>query len=98
MGFCIPFKTCTPVMGPTQPPIQWVLRTVFTVLKRVARGADNSLPTTAARARRGALRVITVPSYAFTKCCLIFKYKNNNTIYVYFPDSKNACPPLCIIF
>lgn len=71
---------------------------LFSVLKRVARGADNSLPTTAARARRGALRVITVPSYAFTKCCLIFKCKNNNTIYVYFPDSKNACPPLYIIF
>lgn len=71
---------------------------LFAVLQRAARGTNHSLPTTAVRARRGAMRVITVPSYAFMNCCLICKYKNNNTIDVYFSDSKNACPPLCIIF
>jgi hypothetical protein len=48
---------------------------IFSVLKGPTRGADNLLPTTATRAKRGAKTVITVPSYAFNRRCSIFKYK-----------------------
>ena len=62
LDFVSPSRRAPRLWDPTQSPNQWVLFTVFTVSKRAARGADHSPPTTAARTRRGAMRVITVPS------------------------------------
>jgi hypothetical protein len=36
-----------PVLGPTQPPIQWVPRALSLVLKRLGRDADHSTPSSA---------------------------------------------------
>jgi hypothetical protein len=36
-----------PVLGPTQPPIQWVPGALFLVVRRAGREADHSPPTSA---------------------------------------------------
>jgi hypothetical protein len=37
----------TPVLGPTQPPIQWGTEDLSLVVKRLRREADHSPPTSA---------------------------------------------------
>jgi hypothetical protein len=40
-------SSSSPVLGPTQPPIQWVERTLSPGVKRPGREADHSFPTNA---------------------------------------------------
>jgi hypothetical protein len=50
------FSTASiPALGPTQPPIQWVLRAVSLGVKRPGREANHSLPSSAEVKNGGAI-------------------------------------------
>jgi hypothetical protein len=44
---CLSTTSSRPVLGPTQPPIQWVPGALSLGVKRPGREADNSLPSSA---------------------------------------------------
>jgi hypothetical protein len=52
-----------PALGPTQPPIEWVLGALSPGVKRLGRGADHS-PPTSAEVKKIWIYTST-PSYAF---------------------------------
>jgi hypothetical protein len=58
-----------PVLGPTQPPIQWVPGALSPGVKRQAREADHSSPASAEVKRR--LIYTSTSLYAFMTQCLI---------------------------
>jgi hypothetical protein len=58
-----------PVLGPTQPPIQWVLGALSSGVKRQGREADHSPPVSAEAKKMGIYTSIS--SYAFMAQCLI---------------------------
>jgi hypothetical protein len=53
----------TPVLGPTQPPIQWVSGALSPGVKRPERGADHSPPTSAEVKKMWIC--ISTPPYVF---------------------------------
>jgi hypothetical protein len=68
-----------PVLGPSQPPIQWVLGVLSLGVKRPAREADHS-PPTSAEVKKTWISIST-PPYAFMAQCLI-KHRGNFTFYL----------------
>jgi hypothetical protein len=58
-----------PVLGSTQPPIQWLPGTLSPWVKRQGREADNS-PQSGAQVKKMWIYTST-PTYAFMKYCLI---------------------------
>jgi hypothetical protein len=58
-----------PALGPTQPPIQWVLGALFLVVKRPGREADHSPPSSAEV--RNAWSYTSTPQYVFKAWCLV---------------------------
>jgi hypothetical protein len=59
----------TPVLGPTQPPIQWVPRTFAPGIKRPGHQADHTSPSSAEVKDSGAIPPL--PPYVFMKQCPI---------------------------
>jgi hypothetical protein len=45
--FLFPTAVSTPILGTTQPPVQWVSRTLSVEVKRPGREADHSPPSSA---------------------------------------------------
>jgi hypothetical protein len=52
-----------PALGPTQPPMQWVLGALSLGLKRPGRGADHSAPCSAEV--KNTWNYASTPQYAF---------------------------------
>jgi hypothetical protein len=71
-----------PILGPIQPPIQWVSATLSPVIKRPERDANHSRPSSAEV--KYAWSYISTPSYTFMTWCLI-KDKDNFTFLQYEP-------------
>jgi hypothetical protein len=58
-----------PVLGPTQPPIQWVFRAPSPGIKQQKREADHSPPTSAEV--KNMWIYTSTPPYVFVAWCLI---------------------------
>jgi hypothetical protein len=70
VGSRIFFSTSSrPALGPTQPPIQWVPKTLSPGVKRTGCEADHSPPTSAER--KNTWTYTSTPPYAFMVYCLI---------------------------
>jgi hypothetical protein len=67
------------VLGPTQPPIQWVTGALSLRVKRPEREADNSPPSSAEV--KNALSYISTPQYVFMAWCCV-KHRDNFTFYL----------------
>jgi hypothetical protein len=63
------FSTSRPVLGPTQPPIQWVPGALSPGVKQPEREADHSPPTNAEVKKTWVCT--STPPYAFMAQCLI---------------------------
>jgi hypothetical protein len=64
------------VLGPTQPPIQWVPGALSMGVKRPDREADHSPPSSAES--RNVWSYTSTPQYIFMAWCLV-KHKDNFT-------------------
>jgi hypothetical protein len=58
-----------PALGPTQPPVEWVPRTLSPALKRQGREADHSPPASAEVKKMWIYT--SIPLYAFMALCVI---------------------------
>jgi hypothetical protein len=67
-------------LGPTQPPVQWVLGALSLGVKRPGREADHSLPSSAEV--KNAWSYTSTPPYVFMAWCLV-KHRDNFTGWVY---------------
>jgi hypothetical protein len=61
-------------LGPTQPPIQWILEALSLGVKWPGRDADHS-PLSSAKVKN-AWSYKSTPQYVFMACCLV-KHKDN---------------------
>jgi hypothetical protein len=69
-GLEIIFTTASRMaLGPTQPPIQWLIETLFLGVKRPGRESDHS-PTSSAEVKN-ALIISPLPQYVFTAWCWV---------------------------
>jgi hypothetical protein len=66
-------------LGPTQPPIQWVLGALSLGVKRPGREADLSPPSSA---KVNAWSYTSTPPYVFMAWCLV-KHRDNFTFTLY---------------
>jgi hypothetical protein len=64
------------VLGPTQPPIQWVPGVVSPGVKRLEHGADHSPPSSAEV--KNTWHYTSTPHYVFMEWCLV-KHRDNFT-------------------
>jgi hypothetical protein len=76
MGISLFTTASRPALGPTQPPIQCVPRTLSLRIKRLGRDADHK-PTASAEVKN-VLSYTSTPQYAFMAWCLI-KHRDNFT-------------------
>jgi hypothetical protein len=67
-------------LGPTQPPIRWLPRSLSLGVKRPGREADNSPPSSAEI--KTAWSYTSTPQYVFMAWCLV-KHRDNFTFYLY---------------
>jgi hypothetical protein len=63
------------VLGPTQPPIQWVPAAVSVEVKQPVREADHSPPSSAEF--KISWRFTSTPQYALIAWCSVEKHRNN---------------------
>jgi hypothetical protein len=75
-----------PVLGPTQPPVQWASGSLSLGLKRPGREADHSPPSVAEVNKRGAVHPL--PQYVFMAWCSV-KAKGQLYLYLGF-DSRRG--------
>jgi len=73
------------VLGPTQPPIQWVSRALSLGVKWPGREADHSPPSSA---KVNAWNYTSTPQYTSMAWCLV-KHRDNFNFYFTF-TSKHA--------
>jgi hypothetical protein len=81
-----------PVLGPTQPPFQWVLRALSPWVKRPGHETDHSSPTSA-EVKKIWIYTST-PSYVFMAYCLISLAKGQLYPFHLFTETTDWC--LCI--
>jgi hypothetical protein len=62
--------SCTPVLGPTKPPIQWVLGAFSLRVKRLGRESDH-WPQTSAKVRKTWINTSSALPYTLMTQCLI---------------------------
>jgi hypothetical protein len=74
--FTTAFRT---VLGPSEPPIQWIPGALSLVVKRPEREADHSPPSSAEV--ENAWSYISTPQYVFIAWCLV-KQRDNFTFYL----------------
>jgi hypothetical protein len=67
-------------LGPTQPPIRWVLGALSLGVKRKWREANHSLPSSAEV--KNAWSYTSTPQYVFMAWCLV-KHRDNFTFNLY---------------
>jgi hypothetical protein len=77
MGFFSLRHRVQTVLGPTQPPIQWVAGTLTAGIRRPEREADNSPPSNVEV--KNTWNYTSTPQYVFMAWCLA-KEKNNFTL------------------
>jgi hypothetical protein len=70
-------------LEPTQPPIQWLLRTLSLWVKRPGREADHSPPSSVEV--KNAWSYTSAPQYVFMALCLV-KHRDNFT-FTFNPSS-----------
>jgi hypothetical protein len=68
LGIFLLFTASRPVLGPTQPPIQWVPAVLSLGLKQPRRDADHSPPSSAVK---NAWSYTYTPQYAFMAWCSV---------------------------
>jgi hypothetical protein len=75
---CFLSTSPSPVLGPTQPPLQRVLGVFSSRVKRPGREADNSSQTIAGI--KNTWIYTSTPPYTFLAYCIIVKHKDNFTL------------------
>jgi hypothetical protein len=79
------FTTVTrPVLGPTQPPIQWVPGALSLGVKRSGREADHSPPSGAEV--KNEWSYVSTPQYVFMEWCSV---KAQGQLYLYLHDKND---------
>jgi hypothetical protein len=79
-----------PALGPTQPPIQWLLGALSLRLKQPRREADHS-PLSSVEVKN-AWRHTSTPQYVFMAWYLV-KHGDNFT-FTCLPETRNNCPQI----
>jgi hypothetical protein len=69
LGIFLPTTVSRTVLGPTQPPIQWIARAISLGVKWLGREADHSPPSSAEV--KNAWSHTSTSRYVFMACCLV---------------------------
>jgi hypothetical protein len=69
-----------PVLGPTQPPIQWISGALSLGVKRPGHESDHSLPSSGEVKNTGA--ILSLPQYAFMAWCSVKKAQGQVCLYL----------------